>query len=207
MLIRNCAAADLPSVVKLFRESFADSIRHYFGPETPERSVYDDLFCFLFAAEPGAFRVAVQDQRVIGYVITPTSMIGLYRAALQSGFIWRLTWHTIVGNYGLPLRAVLLLVVDKLRLGLSPVVRDFRGGQILSIAVAPSARGRGVASALLAESIDYLSQHGVRKVKLEVRPENRAALHLYHKFGFQAAGQVRDSLGPWIVMVRQNTDR
>jgi len=187
-------------VVKLFREAFADSIRHYFGCQTPRRSVYTELFSFLFQAEPGAFRVAVEDEQVIGYVITPSSIIRLYQAALQSGFIWRLTWGTISGSYGLSLRAVLLLIVDKLRLGLSPVVRDFRGAQILSIAVAPAARGRGAASALLAQAVDYLSRRGVRRIKLEVRPENTAALHLYRKFGFEQVGQACDSRGPWVVM-------
>lgn len=60
---------------------------------------------------------------------------------------------------------------------------------VVTLAVAPEVRERGVASRLLTELVDLARQAGARHLTLEVRESNRAALDLYTKFGFEPAGR------------------
>jgi [ribosomal protein S18]-alanine N-acetyltransferase len=72
-------------------------------------------------------------------------------------------------------------------------VLAFRGetrADVDSIAVAPTERGRGVAFALLKRVIGLLRRQGFRTVSLNVRLENKAAIRLYRKLGFQRVRRV-----------------
>jgi ribosomal-protein-alanine acetyltransferase len=62
--------------------------------------------------------------------------------------------------------------------------------ELHSIAVAPRARGRGVAVALLRRIVGLLRQRGFEIVSLNVRLENTAAIGLYRKLGFQRVRRV-----------------
>ncbi len=61
--------------------------------------------------------------------------------------------------------------------------------QILSLAVDPAWRGRGLATALLEDYLDHLRQEEVRRVMLEVRESNAAARALYGGRGFRVEGE------------------
>lgn len=73
--------------------------------------------------------------------------------------------------------------------------------EVDSIAVAPAKRGRGVAGALLKRVIALLRQRGFRTVSLNVRLENKAAIRLYRKLGFQRVrrvnGYYEDGAAAW----------
>jgi putative acetyltransferase len=60
----------------------------------------------------------------------------------------------------------------------------------LGMAVAPEWRGRGVGSALLAETFRWARWAGVEKLSLSVYPDNEAAGALYRKFGFREEGRL-----------------
>jgi len=60
---------------------------------------------------------------------------------------------------------------------------------LMNVAVDPSARGRGVASALLEEMIRRAGAE--ESYTLEVRPSNQTAIALYERFGFRSAGTRR----------------
>jgi len=60
--------------------------------------------------------------------------------------------------------------------------------EIISIGVLPTARQRGLGGALLAEFITRMQEHGVRTLFLEVATHNEAAISLYKRQGFIAAG-------------------
>ncbi len=60
---------------------------------------------------------------------------------------------------------------------------------IMNIAVDPSARRQGVASALLRELVDRVGEGA--QLTLEVRPSNDGAIALYERFGFLSAGRRR----------------
>ncbi|MDF3061903.1 MAG: family N-acetyltransferase [Microvirga sp.] len=61
--------------------------------------------------------------------------------------------------------------------------------EILSVALAPEARGRGHSGALLDRHLQSLAQAGVRSVFLEVEEGNRPALALYRRRGFREIGR------------------
>lgn len=60
---------------------------------------------------------------------------------------------------------------------------------VLTLAVAPEWRERGVASRMLIELMSLARRDGARHMTLEVRESNLPALDLYAKFGFQPAGR------------------
>src|SRR5580698_7522640 len=62
--------------------------------------------------------------------------------------------------------------------------------EIHSIAVAPGQRGKGVAVALLKRTLAQLRRRGFETVSLNVRLENKAAIGLYRKLGFQRVRRV-----------------
>ena len=63
--------------------------------------------------------------------------------------------------------------------------------ELENMAVAATARRRGLASALLGHFLDLVKQHGGESVFLEVRASNAAARSLYAKYGFAVTGRRR----------------
>lgn len=61
--------------------------------------------------------------------------------------------------------------------------------EILNIAVAPQWRRAGLGSRLLKHALEEARAEGAQRVFLEVRESNRAAIALYMRHGFQAAGR------------------
>ena len=61
--------------------------------------------------------------------------------------------------------------------------------EILSVAVAPARRGRGIAGALLNLHLRRLAGLGTRAVFLEVDEDNEPARRLYRRAGFQEVGR------------------
>lgn len=61
--------------------------------------------------------------------------------------------------------------------------------EILNLAVAPESRRRGYATALAQEALREFRGQGVRRVFLEVRASNRAALAFYEGLAFRAVGR------------------
>jgi ribosomal-protein-alanine N-acetyltransferase len=61
--------------------------------------------------------------------------------------------------------------------------------EILSVALAPAERGRGLARNLLMTHLGYLAAEGVRTVFLEVEEANAPARALYRRAGFADVGR------------------
>ena len=64
----------------------------------------------------------------------------------------------------------------------------FEDADILNVCVAPAARRRGVAEALMRELEARLAPNGVEKITLEVRASNDPAIRLYEKLGYTQVG-------------------
>jgi len=67
----------------------------------------------------------------------------------------------------------------------------FGEGHIENIAVAPAAQGRGIASYLMEALLAWAEANALTSIMLEVRQGNRAAMALYHKYGFKIEGYRR----------------
>ncbi len=63
-------------------------------------------------------------------------------------------------------------------------------GHIFSIGVLPDFRRRGIASALLAISMDKMFKKGCKELFLEVRVSNKPAQALYRKFNFEVVARI-----------------
>ncbi len=63
-------------------------------------------------------------------------------------------------------------------------------GHLISIAVSPQWRGKGIGKALLRAVLRKLKERGVQKVYLEVRKNNLIAQHLYESVGFKCTGEI-----------------
>jgi ribosomal-protein-alanine N-acetyltransferase len=70
---------------------------------------------------------------------------------------------------------------------LSRIVLD--EAEIITVAVAPEARGKGHARPLLSHHLDALSRRGVARVHLEVEEGNGPAIAAYRRLGFQETGR------------------
>ena len=70
---------------------------------------------------------------------------------------------------------------------LSRIVAD--EAELLSVALAPPARGQGHAAPLLGHHLDELLRAGARVIHLEVEDGNAPALALYRRLGFREVGR------------------
>lgn len=61
--------------------------------------------------------------------------------------------------------------------------------ELARIGVLPKFRGRGFARKLLAAGLEIWRERGAKRIFLEVRESNAAALHLYRSRGFEIVGK------------------
>jgi|GEM_PF-727944 len=72
--------------------------------------------------------------------------------------------------------------------------RGFAASQIGGVYVRPQFRGHGVASSMVAALVRTLAEQGQSCV-LFVRPDNKAAIRVYAKLGFEVVGEYRAAYG------------
>ena len=60
---------------------------------------------------------------------------------------------------------------------------------VMTLGVAPQARGRGVGRAILDALLDWARQAGAAEIFLDVRPSNEGAIALYNSRGFVEIGR------------------
>jgi ribosomal protein S18 acetylase RimI-like enzyme len=195
-------AEDLDGIARVFIKAFPDSVRHYVGrninPALPA-----DLFRIAFDAEPLALIVAVVDSEVAGYILAPSKFSHLFSAAVMHRDVYETFWRWITGRYGIGVRPVVIAARNWFYLW-----RESREGRvqvearILSVAVDPDFQGCGIGTRLVQLGLEYLKSVGSDKVRLEVRPANIPAKHVYEKLGFEPVGHTRDTQGEWLIMVK-----
>lgn len=61
---------------------------------------------------------------------------------------------------------------------------------VISMWVAPRARGKGIASMLMQAAIQWAQNSGYRRLHLDVADDNASAIALYEKFGFKPTGEL-----------------
>lgn len=74
----------------------------------------------------------------------------------------------------------------------------FDESEILNIAIGLPYRGLGFAKKLIAKAIAHSVRKGLKKLTLEVRKSNEAAIHLYQRLGF-AITRVRKDFYPAVL--------
>jgi ribosomal protein S18 acetylase RimI-like enzyme len=126
------------------------------------------------------------DGRVSGFIACATSTGRLYRQAL-----WRRgALMAVVLARFLVRPAVLHQMWQTLRYPKeaekdpSGASADLPPAEVLSIAVAPGAQGRGVGKALMAAALEEFRRRGVGRVKVAVGAANQTANAFYRRCGF-----------------------
>lgn len=132
------------------------------------------------AQAPGAvLLVAADGDEVLGFVAATASTRRLYAEFLRRDAIPAAlaAAPAIVRS---PRR-----VWETWRYGTGDTDPDLPEAEVLSIAVAAEAAGRGVGAALLAAALDALARHGADRAQVVTAPGNDAALALYESAGFR----------------------
>ncbi|WP_378951152.1 GNAT family N-acetyltransferase [Pelosinus sp. sgz500959] len=196
----------IPVIAALFTECFKESVLHHCGGNLPSPRAMEDVFALVYQAEPEATLLARDGSsgEYIGYCLAPTRLSGLWLRALWEGHLLKWTWRWLTGQYGFGFHPIKIIVMNKLAFLQSSIEpTQTANARILSIAVLPKARGRGIASQLIGAAVDYFTLQGVTRVRLEVRPDNLAALRVYEKWGFIVDGYTMDSQGKWLIMFKE----
>lgn len=200
MKIIKCSLKHILPVSDLFCRAFDDSIGFFVPNNFRISEAVTDIFTLLHHSIPEGILVAVDDKEtVLGYIVVTGDIRCLWKDAFLSGFVFRALYRWLTGSYGIGMTSVIRIIRNKLfymgfELSTKPV------GQILSIAVDPCCHGKGIGKALVDSGLDLLNSRGVDTIKLEVRPENSAALRIYSRYGFVEKGRTRDLQGEWIIM-------
>jgi ribosomal-protein-alanine N-acetyltransferase len=195
-------AHHLEKVADIFYRAFHDSIVFFADANDKTRGALEDVFALLLQALGPGFMVAVEEDKVVGYIVMAEDIRRLWIKSISSGSLLKMAVRTLAGKYGLKLSTLYKIVKNKL-LYMKFEVTTLTAAQILSVAVDPKHQSRGIGKSLIAEGLRYIDDLGIDRIKLEVRPENTAALKTYQKFGFVSRGIARDLQGDWIVMVRK----
>jgi ribosomal protein S18 acetylase RimI-like enzyme len=194
------AQSEVEAAVRIFLDSFHDNVRLVYGDD-PRPDAMRDVWSFVRETEPGGFLGAHSGGPLEGYAIFVSSVSALRKRALRSGVALRWALRALAGRYGIHWLALARVLWNKtLFVGGSGRFRSEGDAQLLNIAVAPPARGKGIAKSLVRAGLSYLAVRGVREVRLEVRPGNAPALAAYRETGFVERGRTRDAGGEWIVM-------
>ncbi|MEA3400186.1 MAG: GNAT family N-acetyltransferase [Armatimonadota bacterium] len=197
--IRRARPEDMPAVAEIYLAAFQDSVRDL-GLEGIRPRAIADIMGICLAAEPEGFLVADVEGQPAGYVVCPSAVRRIRAAGVRRlpGILWR--WLT--GRYGVGLGAALRLAREKLMFWRHADLPEADvPARVLSLAVHPRGQGRGLGKALFSAALEYLRGQDARRVRLEVRPDNEVARHIYEKAGFRSVGQAHDTRAPWEVMV------
>lgn len=204
LTIGRAVPEDIPGIAAVFSESFEDSVLHHCG-RMPKPQAMQDVFQLVYEAEPQAALVArSRDGVVAGYCFAPTELPGLWVKAVLDGHVFKWGWRWLTGQYGFGLQPLPVIILNKiafLRSAFTPA--KSANARILSIAVAKSCRGQGGGGALMEAAISYFRSRKVKRVRLEVRPDNAAAIKVYTRFGFYNGGYTADSQGQWLIMFKE----
>jgi ribosomal-protein-alanine N-acetyltransferase len=137
-IIRNCEDGDLLAIQRIENVSFEDPYSL-------------DIFWALYSSPKRIFRVALFQEKVIGYSVAK----------------------------------------------IETKEKDSMTSHIVSLAVEPSMRHKGIGTKMLNDIISQTKKGypDCRKIELEVRNDNRAAIGLYQKFGFREIGTISNYYG------------
>jgi ribosomal protein S18 acetylase RimI-like enzyme len=130
--------------------------------------------------------VAIEDEKVLGFVAFSTNLPKLYKyVILKKGF--KLSF--IIAKKMMSVQTIKkiwanLFYPQKMK------EMDLPDAELLSIAIAPDGRGRGIAKQLVDAGFEECRKRHIEKVKVLVAADNEAANKLYKKCGFELNTQI-----------------
>jgi ribosomal protein S18 acetylase RimI-like enzyme len=176
---RRATLADVPAVAELHRTRIAEGFLATLGPR-----LLGALYRRLVRSPGGVVVVAGPPGAVVGFVAVTTDTGAFYREFLARDGL-RAGFGALGGLLRRP-RAAL----ETLRYGLRRGDRSRPRAELLAVAVAPQAAGRGVGAALVAAALAEARARGVHAVRVVTAGDNAPALALYAGAGFRPHGAV-----------------
>jgi ribosomal protein S18 acetylase RimI-like enzyme len=139
------------------------------------------------AEDPNSFGfAAVENDRVLGFVAFTTNLSKLYRyVALKKGLKFAVVLIRRMCSF-----QALNKVWDNVLYPSKMKKMDLPDAELLSIAVAPEGRGKGIAQQLVDAGMEECRKRRIEKVKVLVADFNEPANKLYQKTGFQRVCQI-----------------
>ncbi|MDK2879876.1 MAG: [ribosomal protein S18]-alanine N-acetyltransferase [Thermoanaerobacteraceae bacterium] len=192
----------IEAVVDIFCSAFESSISFFAPVNLKLKKAFKDVFTLLHLVFGKGFMVAVMGDEVCGYIVMADNIKRLWLGTVFSGFLVKMAAKAIFGAYCLNLSTIFKVIKNKL-FYMKFEMLTISCGQLLSIAVLPRHHGKGIGKRLLEAGINYMESRGIKRIKLEVRPDNTPAVRMYEKYGFRPAGRAKDLQGDWLIMVRE----
>ena len=130
--------------------------------------------------------VAVKNEKVLGFVAFTTNLNKLYKSV-----VWRKGAKLallLAGNM-LSLRQI-KKTFETLFYPARTKKMNLPSAELLSIAVGPEERGKGLAGELIEKGFQHYQKIGVDKVKVLIGADNKPGNKLYLKTGFELVGQI-----------------
>lgn len=125
--------------------------------------------------------VAVEDDKVLGFVSFSTSLSGLYKhLILTKGF----SFAFILARRMFSFR-VFKKVIDNILYPSKMKKAGLPSAELLSIVIDPKAQGKGIATQLVEKGLQECKSRSIDEVKVLVSADNRPANKLYKKLGFE----------------------
>ena len=202
MKIISAKPRHIDSIVNIFCMAFENSISFFTPLNENLKAFFKDVFILLLDVYGKGFMIAKTDEKVCGYIIMVDDIKKLWVQSFSSGFVFKAISNFLKGAYGIDMSTLLRIIKNKL-FYLQFEITSSPSAQLLSIAVDPNHHGKGIGQGLLREGIKYIDSLGIKRIKLEARPENIPALRIYEKHGFEVVGETKDLQGKWLIMVRE----
>jgi len=189
--VREAQLSDVPQVVGVHLASFQNFFLTFLG-----RSFLEHLYHEIAEEPGGVFLIATSpEQAVIGFAAGVPHLPNFYRRLIKEKWLTfgsasvraALLRPSIIPRLGRALRAP-----EQARQASCPAA-------LMSIAVAPEAKGMGVGKKLIARFLQDMAHRGVQKICLTTDLENNAAtIGFYEGLGFSKSGEFQTQEGRWL---------
>ncbi|MGB9642905.1 MAG: GNAT family N-acetyltransferase [Candidatus Ratteibacteria bacterium] len=203
MEYRTARISDLREVARLYIDGFKYQLHTIFGRHIPEK-IFIDFLSRVRKFEKNGFIIACENKEIIGFTIMSVNPFNLYGKIFLLSF-FPSVFSLISGKYrGICFHRALKSFFDFVRFSQKSSIANKKykdAGQVITMVVCETMRGRGIGGHLLLQGLDYLKKYK-KFVKLEVRQDNLPAIHLYKKNGFIETGVIHSKVGSSFVMVK-----
>lgn len=196
---------DAPCLADIFIKAFPDTVSIFYK-DPASGGAHDalcDIFRFYVMNDPkGGYAARVDGKTVAGYILAPKNVNKLKYKFMFSRELFIALGKFMAGKYHLSFFSLMRVFFDKTAF----VFHAKKTGpdipaRILSVAVLPEYQGKGIGKELTKLGIESLQTLGAKKIRLEVRENNAAAIAVYEKLGFETIGKYTDTRGAWMVMI------
>lgn len=186
VIYRIANSEDIPQIVDIFFVSFSDLIRRRYGG-LPSRAAVEDIMTLYIDAAQDGFIVAKESNKIVGFVIAIENL--------------RKPWAALFTKHLSKL--LLFLVPPRIFFISAPTFwHFFVGGHIVTEAVAPGTRGKGIGTKLAKLAVTHLERKGSDLVHFETEANNEPIKRIYSKLGFKQGRQFRTGPIHWLSMFK-----